>query len=288
MLFISLYLLCRFFYQYYKSMKEIKNYDMRLESNLQDILSEIIKEKKARIRPTILICSSINTPMSFGVLNKYILLPDKEYKKQEAYYILLHEYTHLANGDLLVKMLIHILCSVYWWNPFVYLLQRDLEQTLEIKCDLAITKDINNEKKADYLETILSSIKEVRDKEGNWKKEEGIITGSVNFFQETSIGVKERFRIVSQYRCKGSDSLVRAVMLILFFVSITMSYMFIIQPEFGVPLEEVEVEEGVYEINPEQIIIDENGIYKIIMPDGNFIIINEETILKMQELEFYD
>ena len=77
-------------------------------------------------------------------------------------------------------------------------------------------------------------------------------------------------------------------MLILFFVSITMSYMFIIQPEFGVPLEEVEVEEGVYEINPEQIIIDENGIYKIIMPDGNFIIINEETILKMQELEFYD
>ena len=269
-------------------MKEIKNYDMRLESNLQDILSEIIKEKKARIRPTILICSSINTPMSFGVLNKYILLPDKEYKKQEAYYILLHEYTHLANGDLLVKMLIHILCSVYWWNPFVYLLQRDLEQTLEIKCDLAITKDINNEKKADYLETILSSIKEVRDKEGNWKKEEGIITGSVNFFQETSIGVKERFRIVSQYRCKGSDSLVRAVMLILFFVSITMSYMFIIQPEFGVPLEEVEVEEGVYEINPEQIIIDENGIYKIIMPDGNFIIINEETILKMQELEFYD
>jgi len=204
MLFISLYLLCRFFYQYYKSMKEIKNYDMRLESNLQDILSEIIKEKKARIRPTILICSSINTPMSFGVLNKYILLPDKEYKKQEAYYILLHEYTHLANGDLLVKMLIHILCSVYWWNPFVYLLQRDLEQILEIKCDLAITKDINNEKKADYLETILSSIKEVRDKEGNWKKEEGIITGSVNFFQETSIGVKERFRIVSQYRCKGS------------------------------------------------------------------------------------
>lgn len=285
-LFTSLSLLCRLFYQYRKSMKEIKNYDTRLESAYQNTLAEVIKEKKARIQPTILISPSINTPMSFGILDKYILLPDREYERQEIYYILMHEYTHLANGDLLVKMLIHILCRVYWWNPFVYLLQRDLEQTLEIKCDLAITKDMDNEKKADYLKTIVSSIKKVRDKEGNWKKESSIIVGTANLFKETSIGVKERFEVVSLYRGKGSDNLVRATMIFFFLVTLTMSYMFIIQPEFDAPLEEIETEEGIYEINADQVIVDEEGIYKIILPDGNFIIIDEETVLKMQELEF--
>ena len=69
-----------------------------------------------------------------------IYLPKCEYSEEELYYILLHECTHFANGDLYIKWLTQICRCLCWWNPLVYKMQDMLEKNLEIRCDLTVTE----------------------------------------------------------------------------------------------------------------------------------------------------
>ena len=73
---------------------------------------------------------------------------------------ILHEYTHFLNHDTAVKLLVTLYCIIFWWNPVVYLLQKDLEQTLELKCDRAIAQTLNAQERTAYLRAILSAMKQ--------------------------------------------------------------------------------------------------------------------------------
>ena len=142
---VTFILLIRLAYQYIVSLKEINRYDIEITSDYKDLLSTVALEygkKDTYSKPIILTSPSITIPLSFGLFKKFIVLPDKQYSDQEMHYILMHEYTHILNGDLAVKLMVHFMCCIYWWNPIVYLLRLDLEQTLEIKCDLADRKSV--------------------------------------------------------------------------------------------------------------------------------------------------
>ena len=99
------------------------------------------------------------TPMGAGIFRRYILLPQREYSEKELYYILLHESTHFLNRDILIKLMISVFCCIFWWNPAVYLLKADLEQTLEMKCDAAVSRNLDRVEKVVYLRTILNCMK---------------------------------------------------------------------------------------------------------------------------------
>ena len=93
------------------------------------------------------------------MFRKKILLPRIDYSEEELLYILLHEYIHFANRDIFVKLLVSLFCMIFWWDPVAHLLKQDLEQTLEIKCDLSVAKCLNMEERACYLRTIISTLK---------------------------------------------------------------------------------------------------------------------------------
>ena len=105
--------------------------------------------------------SGIFSPMSIGGAGSdYILFPEQEYTKEQKNWILKHECNHLQNHDTAVKVLIGIFCAFFWFNPVVYLMERDLEQTLEIRCDIRSVAGLSNEQKAGYMETLLSVFKQ--------------------------------------------------------------------------------------------------------------------------------
>lgn len=69
---------------------------------------------------------TVPVPMSIGIIRPAILLPEQPYTKEELLCILAHEYTHIHYHDPAWKWLCQILCCIFWWNPFVYLLQREI------------------------------------------------------------------------------------------------------------------------------------------------------------------
>jgi beta-lactamase regulating signal transducer with metallopeptidase domain len=105
------------------------------------------------------ICSCITSPMMIGFINPVILLPSMNYSIDELAFILKHELVHFKRKDLWYKSLVFIATAIHWFNPFVYLMAREIATQCEISCDAEVVKDIDMDGRQQYSETIIGVIK---------------------------------------------------------------------------------------------------------------------------------
>ncbi|MFR0941044.1 MAG: M56 family metallopeptidase [Butyricicoccus sp.] len=158
-LFGTVFLLIHYALQYRKAIRAARQ-ARPWGSRTASLLSEIRRQTGRTIKVRGRTAANIESAFGVGVLRRYIILPNKTYTDAELHYIRLHEYTHFLNHDTAVKLLVTLYCIIFWWNPVVYLLQKDLEQTLELKCDRAIAQTLNAQERTAYLRAILSAMKQ--------------------------------------------------------------------------------------------------------------------------------
>jgi beta-lactamase regulating signal transducer with metallopeptidase domain len=105
------------------------------------------------------VCSCITSPMMIGFITPVILLPSTNYPMDELAFILKHELVHFKRKDLWYKSLVFIATAIHWFNPFVYLMAREIAAQCEISCDAEVVKDIDRDGRQKYSETIIGVIK---------------------------------------------------------------------------------------------------------------------------------
>jgi bla regulator protein BlaR1 len=116
---------------------------LRLVKNLHAILStarrrQTISYNKAKI---ILIGEDV-TPYSF--LN-YLFIYNKDFKEGNIENeILLHEYAHIRQKHSCDILLIEILQTVCWFNPFLFLYRKSIQLNHEFLADEAVISTLNN------------------------------------------------------------------------------------------------------------------------------------------------
>lgn len=226
---VSVVLLLRFVFQYRNAMKEFSSYSICEDEQCKRVFNRVLNQSRFEMRIKIRRSEYVNIPMGVGIFHKSIILPAETYSDAELYYILRHEYTHFQNRDLVVKSLIHIYGCIFWWNPVIYLLKRDLAQILEIKCDLDVTKRMENREKAGYLTTIVKMLKNAEAKKA-----------PKTFYGATALVVRsceseiiERFKIVSaSYSNKRRNLLFTGSWFLVFGMLIFFSYSFVIQSDY--------------------------------------------------------
>ena len=243
--------------KYRKSVSEISNLETVYNEQAERILREVIEAAGRPVRVKIITSPSIKVPLGMGIFNKVILIPNQKYSDDEMFSILLHEVTHFINKDIPLKVLIQFFCCFFWWNPLVYLLRKELEQVLEIKCDLSVVEDMGKAEKIKYLSTILRVIKEQGNSVNPYNFESASIAGC-----NSGAKLVERFKIVSDGK-NGGDKLKKAAWHVLFICIILASYSFVIQPEYETPEEEIITDEDTFEITAENtyLIKQNNGKY---------------------------
>lgn len=67
-----------------------------------------------------------------------------------------HELTHYRRRDHLLMLLLRLLICVYWFNPIVWLMKRELMKDMEIACDSAVTARLNGAERREYAMTLLA------------------------------------------------------------------------------------------------------------------------------------
>lgn len=67
-----------------------------------------------------------------------------------------HELTHYRRRDHLLMLLLRLLTCVYWFNPIVWLMKRELMKDMEIACDSAVTARLNGAERREYAMTLLA------------------------------------------------------------------------------------------------------------------------------------
>ena len=225
-------LLFRFARQYRKAIRSVEHYAEPWDERTNTLLKQVQQQTRRTIKVQGYIATSVESAFGIGVIRKRIILPNKDYTEAELRYVLLHEYTHFLNHDTVVKLLVTLFCIIFWWNPVVYLLQKDLEQTLEIKCDLSVARTLDEQERAAYLRTILSLMKQTG------RKHRLPFMATALFQADAQAEIKERFVMVMTYSAQRHRHTANAMLTGVFALLLIASYTILPQPKFEAPSSE--------------------------------------------------
>lgn len=280
---VALFLFGKFLYEYRKTCRVLQEAGEE-EPQSMEVMRKVYELKGKRREVVVLRSKEVNMPMGMGIWKRRIVLPKQEYKDEELYYILLHEYTHFINGDLLIKFMVQAFCCIFWWNPILYLLRKDLDQSLEIKCDVCVTKNFSAKETADYLQTIVATLKAA----GKRKRKAGF-NGTVALGKGKKNELLERFEyVLDNQKSKGQSKKAMVVWIVAICVVWFASYAVVPLPSYEAPVEEIITEPGMVEMTPDNTyIIYENGIYELFI-DGKLDGECEEEYAKMLETSGFE
>ena len=100
----------------------------------------------------------IQVPSLIGFYQCKIVLPYSfnELSTKNKQFIIEHEKAHLVRKDNITSLVIRIINCLFWFNPVLHLMDRELKQVREIACDnRAIEKTaLNENKNSDHIESI--------------------------------------------------------------------------------------------------------------------------------------
>lgn len=267
-------LLFRYARQYRKAIRSVEHYAEPWDEQINVLFRQVQQQTRRTIKVHGYITTSVESAFGIGVIHKRIILPNKNYTEAELRYVLLHEYTHFLNHDTVVKLLVTLFCIIFWWNPVVYLLQKDLEQNLEIKCDLSVARTLCGKERAAYLRTLLSLMKQ------SDRKHRIPFAAAALFRTDADAAIKERFETVMAYSANRRNRVANAVFTSVFTVLLIASYTVLPQPQFEAPKS---TEPQTIDFNSDTAYIKQDRVGEYWL-----CIQNEQPIqLKKEEADFY-
>ena len=264
--------------QYYKAAAYFGKMRQSSDPDVKAAFQKVCGETTSRI--VVVQTPAVQVPCCMGLIRKRILIPDKNYTVQELYYIILHEYNHLNNHDILLMQLINILCILFWWNPFIYLLKKDMSQNIEMRCDQMVVKRISDEERAEYLEVILKEFQE------STKERRTGYAGIAQLLELHGDGMVERFEKVAkpQEASKKSTIIICSIEVFL----LVISYLWILQPYYEEPQKDYEAgSNGIHQIDIEEsYIYEKDGKYYVHCEQGDLLIKDEQHLEMLQKSGF--
>ena len=140
-----------------------KNRLMKKGTVVEDtyLLRRMLKLKRElHIRCTVQLIESPEaaSPMIIGVSQPILVLPEEAYSDEELFFILKHELIHLQHKDIYFKLLFVAACAVHWFNPLVWLMQKEAVVDMELYCDESVIRGISYAGRKAYTETLLSTL----------------------------------------------------------------------------------------------------------------------------------
>lgn len=144
------------------------------------------------------------TPMLVGLFRPVIYLPDREYSEQQLQNILLHELTHWRRHDVAIKWIATITVCMHWFNPFAYLVRREIDRACELACDEAVISGLDNDGKQSYGDTLIEMASDI-------KKSRAVV--STTMYEEKKT-LKERLSSIMHSKKQTTAILLLSIVLI--------------------------------------------------------------------------
>ena len=144
-------------YSHYKR-QVLKNGKMIKETR---ILSQIFRLKRElHISRTVCVMEydEAESPMIIGFIKPVLVLPKEQYNSEDLFFILKHELVHLKRGDVYLKLLFVTANAVHWFNPIIWIMQKEAVIDMELSCDERVTQGTSFELRKAYTETLLSML----------------------------------------------------------------------------------------------------------------------------------
>lgn len=117
-------------------------------------LDALDRAAQGRRRPALLASSQVSSPLSWGWRPAVILVNEDALPHADrADAVLAHEMGHVRRGDWLFLMLSRAAVALFWFNPLVWLLQRELARQSERAVDAWAVRHVG---RADYASALVA------------------------------------------------------------------------------------------------------------------------------------
>ena len=133
----------------------------------------------------------LKSPVIVGFWKPCIVLPATDISMSDFRFTILHELTHYKRTDLLYKWLTQAVICLHWFNPFVYVIGKEINRECELSCDEAVISSLSPKERRGYGDTLLNAIKAG----GNYKNS----TTSVTLWESKKI-LSERLGAIMAYK----------------------------------------------------------------------------------------
>lgn len=277
-------MLCKYTFRYIHLrqyfMKLLRLCGREMSEKSDQLLTECGLGENQKKRTKIWLVKNLNEPVSHGILSYDIMMPDIGYSDSTFKHILRHECMHIRNHDLMVKSLLNLLCVVYWWNPFMYMLRRSMNRMFEIRCDSQCVEAMDKEEIVEYLTSIVDALK------GRSKRTKQLeLFNSFLGYSDDARNIEERFDLIVNGTIKKSSRRELAGTIIVAVAVLVLSYSFIIQPAYAASgvIEPGEEMCTIYEATPQNMYIRHyaNDVYTTVSTNGGIV---DENVIKNPEM----
>lgn len=137
------------------------------DDSLPPWLPQLLAESSARLRlrspPRVLVSRHTASPAVLGTFRPILLLPQDGLSRlspERAKHVLLHELAHIKRGDLIIHAAYLIIQIIYWFNPLLWVVRRQMRRLREICCDATVA-NVLREETASYRQTLLETAREL-------------------------------------------------------------------------------------------------------------------------------
>lgn len=128
---------------------------------LLNLLSDCGDRLHIRTRVSLYCNGRITSPMLTGFVHPCIVLPvhARQLAEKELSYVFVHELIHYRQRDIFYKWLVQVAVCVHWFNPFVYLMEKEINKSCELSCDETVLSVFGDSARRAYGDMLISFVK---------------------------------------------------------------------------------------------------------------------------------
>ena len=138
----------------------LKGSEVICDPAVLDVLQREIENanfKKPKFKPVY--SAHVVSPLSVGLFRRSvrIVLPYREFSREELQLIFRHELIHIGREDAWSKFFLLFCTAMCWFNPCMWIAMRKSEEDMELSCDETVLLDCDESTKRQYAELILKT-----------------------------------------------------------------------------------------------------------------------------------
>ena len=149
-----------------KRNKALKN-SVRIDPDSR--IEKLVNSFRLKRQVQIYINDGIKVPITYGVLRPKIIIQSQVLENDNLLkYIIIHEMIHIKKFDIVFTHIKNLITCIYWYNPFILLASRYMEDDLELLCDKLVIQKVGDtvKNRKEYCLSMLQLIelKEIQEK----------------------------------------------------------------------------------------------------------------------------
>ncbi len=149
-----------------KRNKALRN-SVRIEPDSR--IEELVNSFRLKRQVQIYINDEIKVPITYGVVRPKIIIQSQVLEDNNLLkYVIIHEMVHIKKFDIVLTHIKNVITCLFWYNPFILVASRYMEDDLELLCDKLVIQRVGDtvKNRKEYCLSMLQLIelKEIQEK----------------------------------------------------------------------------------------------------------------------------